>query len=887
MKRLLKVLSAFGLCCLLCVALHAQNCTTITRIEPNEIGGTIAGNSLSTGFSAYSNVPYIPGTIFTVTAGALPPGITLVENQLVGSATTAGTYSFTIGALSAPGCPIFEKLYTVHINWNLPCDRFELYAPYGETGYHLVGVHEYFGVCTTDQWDSVQHTVLSLPPAFTLSSTSGSCPEVQGVPTDTGTYTMEIRGTVPSGCSDTLTFVYNWKCLSVDSIYPQPYQLKTLPGRVGKNYNRHFTIDFSAHSISIPIVFKTLAGTLPPGLYFENDPTNAYISYLRGIPTTAGVYNFTLGGQLGNDCIIVQHDYTMTIYDTFPCNTLKMTPPFLANSTYNYVGEHQAFSTCLRFTGWDSVQYTLVDAPLGFFLSNTDSTCIEISGRSHESGLQNFVLAVQAAGGCRDSLVFTRTYRCPPITAMSPAAQQLPGAMQQTFYSQQFEIGTSYVEIDATHFEVTGGTLPPGLSIQDSIGSTAYLIGEPTATGNYTFTITGSVGDCPGFSKQYTLTVIPHQTIRSLSLTPICVESFEKRNWRVYNPNNFPVQFIWETVYFTYYTDTLTAAPGNTYFETPNVANPNSIRIKWHDQNYTAKSVVRGASNEFCNTPACVFAASIVSYHQGLRKDGTAVDAKESDPMQALGLPDANDGFWFARSFSLGYNGFIILELSNIVYDEPGNDLTVIETSDFNPHYYSYPERAEVFVSKNGYQWVSLGLTGSPAQCNEFLDHSFDLAGKTDWCRYIKVVDKTDRHAKALSSLTCTPTNVSVFGDYTDGFDLDAITCGQSTTFARLGTDEGEADAISGKGVYILSPNPAEDQVTLDLSRDQSIAIPPDGRTEINIRDVSGSDIYTRIHAVDENGTITLKIADFQSGMYILQIRTAARTSRFYKFIKR
>jgi hypothetical protein len=274
-----------------------------------------------------------------------------------------------------------------------------------------------------------------------------------------------------------------------------------------------------------------------------------------------------------------------------------------------------------------------------------------------------------------------------------------------------------------------------------------------------------------------------------------------------------------------------------------------------------------------------------VSFHQGLRKDGSPVEVKESDPMRALGPPDANDSFWLERSFSLGYNGFIVLELSNNVYDEPGNDFTVVETSISNPRYSSYPERAEVFVSKNASQWISLGLTGSQAQCNEYLDHSFDLAGKTNWFRYIKIVDKTDRHAKALSPISCTPTSVSVFDDYTDGFDLDAITCGQSTTFARLGTDE--TDAISGSGIYILSPNPAESQVTLNLSLDQSIAIPSDGNAEVNIRDVSGSEIYTRKHTVDEKGTITVEIADFRSGMYILNVRTGLHASRYYKFIKR
>ena len=314
--------------------------------------------------------------------------------------------------------------------------------------------------------------------------------------------------------------------------------------------------------------------------------------------------------------------------------------------------------------------------------------------------------------------------------------------------------------------------------------------------------------------------------------------------------------------------------------------NPNTIRISWQDGITGTKTLVRGASSELCNPPACVIGASIVSYHQGFQKNGQAVPMQFSDPLQALGEPDASDSPSDPpRHFSLGYNGFIVLELSSNLFDEPGNDLIIHEMSFGDPSFSSHPERAEVFVSQNGTQCISLGLTGSAQNCNAPLDKAFDLAGKITWCRYVKVVDKTDRHARVLTPITCAPTNVFAFDGFTNGFDVDAITCGSYTSPLASARIASEETAASRTNEHILYPNPVNDWVTIDLSQERDFVLPENKQVQVDIRDTSGRSVYTQLHTLDPDLKTKCNLINFQSGLFVLHVRTS-QGGRFYKLIK-
>ncbi len=138
---------------------------------------------------------------------------------------------------------------------------------------------------------------------------------------------------------------------------------------------------------------------------------------------------------------------------------------------------------------------------------------------------------------------------------------------------------------------------------------------------------------------------------------------------------------------------------------------------------------------------------SVVSFSQGMQKDGNPIEAARSDPTKALGVEDGT-------FVSLGYSGEIILSFP--VYVGGSLVVTVYEKT-----LGQYPEeKAEVFVSQDGLAWTSVGTADNlpNPEPGDVHDTIFDLEGGC--IKYVKLVDMTDS---------------SLHGDTSDGFDLDAV----------------------------------------------------------------------------------------------------------------
>src|SRR5262249_27026096 len=88
------------------------NCPSIT-VNPATLPNGIAGTAYNQILTAMGGTtPYT----FTVSAGALPTGLTLASGgALTGTPTAVGTFNFTIKATDANGC-IGTQSYTVTIN---------------------------------------------------------------------------------------------------------------------------------------------------------------------------------------------------------------------------------------------------------------------------------------------------------------------------------------------------------------------------------------------------------------------------------------------------------------------------------------------------------------------------------------------------------------------------------------------------------------------------------------------------------------------------------------------------------------------------------------------------------------------------------------------------
>lgn len=763
---------------------------------------------------------------------------------------------------------------------DLPCN-FEIAAIYGESGHSLVGEYEYYGICSVHSEESaIAYEVLHLPTGYTIRNyTPGSpCIEVWGSAVETGVQSIIIAASTPEGCQDTLTITHNYQCMTVERIAPEAAGVSN--GVVDQYYNQRFFIEYTTFPLGLPFHFNITSGSLPPGLVLLD--SGYYDTFLRGTPTTAGEYTFTLRAYLGNNCTAVEQEYTVLIDETANCDQFSM-GVVVSENTYGVVGIPEYYNICNTGTN-ESVQFTAISLLPGYGLTADGAACTNLNGVATEAGTFSMKIAGITPSGCTDTLTITNTWSClngdfdPYEFPVFHVGQPVNEGLRSVAYASFGAV---------VNYEVTAGMLPPGLSLQPGYTDyDGYLTGTPSASGIYTFTIRAYLGmNCEGFTRTYTVQVLGYAP-QSLVLTPRCADSITVRNWEIYNPNdNAYIQVNWELLYEPSYSGTMIIPPGYTTFQTPNIINPNTIRISWQDGITGTKTLVRGASSELCNPPACVIGASIVSYHQGFQKNGQAVPMQFSDPLQALGEPDASDSPSDPpRHFSLGYNGFIVLELSSNLYDQPGNDLIVHEMSFGDPSFSSHPERAEIFVSQNGTQWVSLGLTGSAQDCNAPLDKAFDLAGKITWCRYVKIVDKTDRHARILTPITCAPTNAFAFDGFTNGFDVDAVTCGSYTSTlasARAASEE----SIARTTEYILYPNPVNDWVTIDLSQERELTLPESKEVQVDIRDMSGRSVYTQLHTLGPDLKTRCNLSDFQSGLFVLHLRTP-QGARFYKLIK-
>jgi hypothetical protein len=181
----------------------------------------------------------------------------------------------------------------------------------------------------------------------------------------------------------------------------------------------------------------------------------------------------------------------------------------------------------------------------------------------------------------------------------------------------------------------------------------------------------------------------------------------------------------------------------------------------------------------------------ITLYKPGTRKNGTPVAAPRNNPNNALGRPQNNNTINFA---ALGFGGVLEARFDYVVFNQPGNDLRITETSFGNPNCTNYPEKAIVSVSLNGTNWTELGEV-----C---LDAELDL-GALPYAQYIRIRDNSDKGS-------------SRFNGGTDGYDVDAVVvinngCNNGRRMAEDDNTATPDEAVS----MTLFPNPADDYTVI------------------------------------------------------------------------
>lgn len=170
--------------------------------------------------------------------------------------------------------------------------------------------------------------------------------------------------------------------------------------------------------------------------------------------------------------------------------------------------------------------------------------------------------------------------------------------------------------------------------------------------------------------------------------------------------------------------------------------------------------VLNGYTGETTAAPVTLGAAgSVCGFSQGKMKNNGNISSTRSQQANALGLPqnDATVNF-----VSLGFGGEICLKFNFAVFDGPGGELKLVETTYGNSSCSSYPEKAEILVSFDGISWNSLGVV-----CQD-REEPIDIGAANSGIQYVKIKDVSNR--ADFSSAQA------------DGFDVDALVAISSFT---------------------------------------------------------------------------------------------------------
>ena len=421
-----------------------------------------------------------PPYAWSVSAGALPPGLSLTQGSptatLSGTPTTGGSYSFTLRAVDG-GNPARSatQSYSLNVSSSLGLTTTTLRdgtrgATYSDSLAASGGTAPYnFAIASG-----------SLPAGLSLDQASGA---IAGTPTDAaGTYSFTAK--VTDAAAQTAT-----RALQIVLAEPLQITTATLPGgQTGAAYSQTATASGGAGSYS----WSVSAGALPPGVTLASGTPSATVS---GTPTTAGTYSFTLrAADSGNPVRTATQVYSVTV------TQLSITTTALGDATRGV-----AYSAGLVASGGTT--------PYGFSVSSGSlpaGLSLAASGAitgTPTAAAGTYSFTARVADGASQTATRALSIRLDePLTVVTTS---LPAGEIGRSYSQNVTAGggrTPYT------WSVSSGSLPPGVSFSQPTAA-ARLAGTPTSAGTYTFTLRVVDSGSPTRSASQTFTITVAQAL--------------------------------------------------------------------------------------------------------------------------------------------------------------------------------------------------------------------------------------------------------------------------------------------------------------------------------------------------------------------------------------
>lgn len=469
---------------------------TIAAISALTVG-TFSSQQLTTSASPIVNNPTYT---YVVTAGALPPGMTLQPGGFFsGTPTAGGTFNFTlISTDNNTGAGPYSTTQSFTLTVDPPSIIINPFSLGGASP--VVAYSATFSSFNGTAPYTYAITAGALPPGLTLSP-GGT---ISGTATQLGPFTFTVTSTDNSTGTGPFTKAQSYSIL----VSPPLITLSSpLPAaQAGAAYSVKITA--SGTGTTAPYTFaQTGAGTIPPGLTIAADGT------LSGTPTKVGSYAFQIRATDNSPSPGPYGGTKAYLGFVVSAPTIVVGPATLPDGTAGV-----AYSQTIAATGGTAPYTYAVTAgalPPGVTLSSGGV----LSGTSNVTGSYSFtVTATDATTGTgapySASTAYTLNFVAPTI-ALAPI---LPQAKVGVAYSQS---ATASGGTGPYTYGVTAGSLPAGLSLAASTGA---ITGTPTAGGAFNFTVTATDANAFTGSQAYAFTVnAPTQSIQPLTLTAATV----------------------------------------------------------------------------------------------------------------------------------------------------------------------------------------------------------------------------------------------------------------------------------------------------------------------------------------------------------------------------
>jgi hypothetical protein len=348
------------------------------------------------------------------------------------------------------------------------------------------------------------------PDGVALDSTLGS---LTGTPTAAGAFTFTITATDASTPAVTASTEVT---ITIAPAAPLALSAATLPdAQVSLDY----ATGLAAVGGSAPVNYTVTAGTTPPGISL--DPSGA----LTGLPTTTGTYTFTVTATDAN-ANNQSADFSLTVN---PLSQLTIDapvpPPGVQGTPFTW--------TPSAVGGTQPVNWSLTTGTLQAGLT-LDPNTGTISGIPTTAGTSDVTLTAT------DSATPT------PLTGQITATLVIYPVAPPTIASQdpsQATVGTPFdLALIATGglapltWTVTGGTLPPGLSLDPNAGT---ISGTPTSPGWTTATITVSDSSTPPQTDSRTVEILVVPAARAAGTPPTLTQDTPPTAWALRNPFSY------------------------------------------------------------------------------------------------------------------------------------------------------------------------------------------------------------------------------------------------------------------------------------------------------------------------------------------------------------